>query len=184
MNNPDELLEIGDKVVFRVEPERQSYSDVEDGMIGVVCGFSYRLHYEPRYNGHGNVPPGIYHTRDVADILLPSGYVVHNRESRSFTKIEEASEDRHSSEHPPKMTRLGDLPETPFWEQDVVEVCDRTENWVGIIERINYWRTPPSYEISRIDRKGWADVDKGDFRLKQRGNLWQSANNCPSSGTS
>jgi hypothetical protein len=68
-----ELLQIGDEVVFKVDPETRhwtnTYKDVPDGTKGVVC----RIRDTILYYGRTNVfvrAPGVYHTKGGATVLL------------------------------------------------------------------------------------------------------------------
>ena len=84
-----------------------------------------------------------------------------------------------------KMERIGDLPETEFWELDIV-------SWRGDryrIHHINYGRWGPEgthcYSMQEVDennvykRNGSTTVDPSELVLLERGNVWREAHGEP-----
>jgi len=84
--------------------------------------------------------------------------------------------DGHRLDH---LERVGDLPETDFWEQDLV-------SWHGQryqIRRINYDRWGPEklhcYEMEEVDennvyrQNGSTTVEPSELELIERGNVWR-----------
>lgn len=83
------------------------------------------------------------------------------------------------------LERIGDLPETEFWELDIV-------SWNGIrhrICRVNYNRWGPErlhcYDMEEVDennvyhRTGSTTVDPSELILIERGNVWREAHGEP-----
>jgi hypothetical protein len=81
--------------------------------------------------------------------------------------------------------RTGDLPETPFWELDIVGYQNRRYR----ITHIEYFRWGPDkehcYSMEEIDdngvymRNGSANVDPNHLVLLERGNLWRERHGEP-----
>lgn len=186
-----ELLEIGDEVVFKVDPERRAwtntYDTVPDGTKGIVCGFGDAVMYEPR------VPvlvhqPGVYHRRGEVSVWLADGRIVpgdwsitmtnHAEQQRRDAALRDANGRLRT-----KQVRLGDLPETKFWEQDKVRVHfphnGSVENM--IVARISYhdmyntradgspW---PFYDV-RYAEGGQTSAEESWMELAERGNVWK-----------
>jgi hypothetical protein len=137
-----ELLQIGDEVVFKVDPETRhwtnTYKDVPDGTKGVVC----RIRDTILYYGRTNVfvrAPGVYHTKGGATVLLPDGRLIPGNYSITMTDQVEAKR-RDALKRDSRgvfqetYTRLGDLPSTPFWEEDKVLGVD-----IGDSEDETFW---------------------------------------------
>ena len=194
---PAELLRIGDKVVFTVGPEvrafTRTYNNVPDGTEGIVCGFVDRVIYQPRVP----VPmrqPGVYHGRGGASVWLPDGRVIPGE---GFIKMVDKDEENRRDTAirdvdgvlRPDEVRLGDLPETKFWEQDKVLV--RFPHDVSVhdmtIKRIDYCHmhscrhdgSPwPIYDV-QYGGGGQTSVEESWIVLIERGNLWKYYNNQP-----
>lgn len=192
-----EILQIGDKVVFKVDPERRmwtdTYKDVPDGTIGTVCGFYDAIIYEPR------VPvlvhqPGVYHLKGAVSVWLPDGRVVPgDYHVEMIDKDEErrrdaAMRDERRVFHSERI-RLGDLPETKFWEQDKVIVHfpydgTKLEMTIGSIHyRSMHMRRDdgspwPFYTVSYADG-GTTNVEESWITLVERGNVWKYHNDQP-----
>lgn len=190
-----ELLQIGDEVVFRVDPERRAltdtYKDVPDGTKGIVCGFYDAVIYESR------VPvrvyqPGVYHRKGAASVWLRDGRVVLG--DGSIEMVDKGQEKRRDAALRDadgvlrtEQVWLGDLPETKFWEQDKVRVCfphDGSEHEM-IIGRIDYYSmhkhrndgSPwPFYDVMFVGG-GQTKAEEPWIELIKRGNVWKYYNN-------
>ncbi len=186
-----ELLRIGDEVTFKVDPETRNHTDtykhVPDGTKGVVCGFYDAVIYEPR------VPvlvhqPGVYHTKGSVSVWLADGRIIRGDYAVEMVdKDEEARRDIAMRDERGILirarVRLGDLPETKFWEQDKVRVRFPHDDSVRemTIAIINYHnlherRTDdspmPLYEVAYLDG-GTTFADEAQIELIERGNVWK-----------
>ncbi|MBI4067868.1 hypothetical protein HY413_00480 [Candidatus Kaiserbacteria bacterium] len=192
-----ELLQIGDEVVFKVDPERrawtETYKDIPDGTKGIVCGFDDAIIYRSR------VPvfvhqPGVYHRKGAVSVLLRNGRVVPG--DWSIEMVDKDQEERRDAamrdEHGVLRTtqvRLGDLPETKFWEQDKVRVRfphDDSKHEM-VVSRIDYYcmhkrrndGSPwPFYDV-RFVEGGQTSAEELWIELIERGNVWKYYNNQP-----
>lgn len=186
-----ELLEIGDEVVFNVDPERRAwtntYDTVPDGTKGVVCGFGDAVIYEPR------IPvlvrqPGVYHCRGAVSVWLEDGRIVPGDWCIALTNQPEqqrrdAARRNDDGLLRTKYVRLGDLPDTKFWEQDKVRVRFPHDGSVRemVITHISYgdmfntradgspW---PFYGV-RYAEGGQTSAEESWIELVERGNLWR-----------
>jgi hypothetical protein len=184
-----ELLQIGDEVVFKVDPETRhwtnTYKDVPDGTKGVVC----RIRDTILYYGRTNVfvrAPGVYHTKGGATVLLPDGRLIPGNYSITMTDQVEAKR-RDALKRDSRgvfqetYTRLGDLPSTPFWEEDKVLVHREDGDEQLVVKRIYYDRLHDRnkdgslwsvYEVHHTD--GWQTGASADnMELIERGNVWK-----------
>ncbi|RJQ35153.1 hypothetical protein C4568_01540 [Candidatus Parcubacteria bacterium] len=192
-----ELLEIGDEVVFKVDPERRywtdTYKDVPDGTKGIVCGFYDAVIYEPRAPVLVH-QPGVYHRKGAVSVWLSDGRIVPGDWSIEMTNKDEekrrdaAMRDEHGIFRS-KQVRLGDLPATKFWEHDKVRVRfphDGSEHEMTI-GRIDYHHM----HQRRDDGSPWpfygvnysagvsTSAEEAWIELIERGNVWKYHNNEP-----
>lgn len=188
-----ELLEIGDEVVFKVDPERRAwtsdYKDVPDGTRGVVCGFYDAIIYEPRVPILVH-PPGVYHRRGAVSVWLADGRVVPGDYSVDMIDDEErlrrdAARRDHRGVFQDKLIRIGDLPATKFWEQDKVRVNHpHFGERIMTVSRIDYYGlhetrddgSPwPIYDVCFSDG-GTTNSEESWMELIARGNVWKHYN--------
>ncbi len=191
-----ELLEIGDEVIFKVDPERCLWTDIHkhvpDGTKGIVSGFHDAVIYEPR------VPvlvhqPGVYHRRGAVSVWLPDGRIVpgdcviemvdKDQQRRRDAALRGAEGVLHT-----KQVRLGDLPETKFWEHDKVRVRfpqrdthDMTIVHIGyqqIHDRRDDGSPWPFYRVNFLDGSS-TNAEESWIELIERGNVWKYYNNHP-----
>lgn len=185
----DEILEIGDEVVFKVDPETRkwtdTYKDVPDGTKGVVC----RIHDAIMYYGRTRVlvdAPGVYHKKGGVTILLPDGRLIPGNYNVTMTdqveqKRRDALKRNKRGVFQETYTRLGDLPLTPFWEEDRVlvhrhdgdvELVVKTINYRHLHERNNDGSPWNAYEVHHAE--GWQTGASADtMELIERGNVWK-----------
>jgi len=194
---PTALLRIGDEVVFKVDPERRAwtdtYKDVPDGTVGIVCGICDVVIYESR------VPvlvhqPGVYHRKGAVSVWIRDGRIVPG--DWSIEMVDKDQEKRRDAALRgadgvlrTEQVRLGDLPETKFWEQDKVRVRfphDGSE-YEMIIGRIDYHNmhkrrddgSPwPFYDV-RFMEGGQTSAEESWIELIEHGNVWKYHNNKP-----
>ena len=192
---PTQLLQIGDEVVFKIDPEHRAwtdtYKDVPNGTKGIVCGFFDAIIYEPR------VPvlvdqPGVYHQKGAVSVWLKDGRVVPGDHSiemvdKDQEKCRDAALRGADRMLRTERVRLGDLPETKFWERDKVRVRfpNKREEQVMTIDRIDYHHmhkrrddgSPwPFYDV-RYAEGGTTSVEESWVELIERGNVWKYHNN-------
>lgn len=194
-----QILQIGDKVVFNVDPERRehtnTYDNIPDGTVGVVCGFYDAVIYCSR------VPvfieqPGVYHRKGAVFVWLPDGRIIQGGHSIKMVDEEERRrrdtamrDERGILKH--TMVRLGDLPPTNFWESDKVRVRfpDKRGEREMVIHSIEYdyihkcradgspW---PFYNVKSAE-SGSTTAEESWIELIERGNVWNYYNNQPCS---
>lgn len=192
-----ELLQIGDEVVFKVDPERRAwtniYKDVPDGTKGIVCGFYDAVIYESRVQVFV-YQPGVYHRKGAVSVWLRDGRIVPG--DWSIKMVDEDQEKRRDAALRgadgvlrTEQVRLGDLPETKFWEQDKVRVRfprDGSEHEM-VVGRIDYYHmhkcrddgSPwPFYDV-RFMEGGQTSAEESWIELIERGNVWKYHNNQP-----
>lgn len=191
-----EILEIGDKVILNVDPEKRywtdTYNDVPDGTEGVICGFYDAIIYEPRVPVLVN-QPGVYHKKGAASVWLPDGRIVPG--DYCTTMVDKDEEERRDKamrdEHgcfQVKLVRIGDLPETRFWEMDKVLVSYKNESdeLQGVIRSIDYHsmhdkcKDGSPYPFYRVDFNGSiGSGSESNMKLVERGNVWKYFHNEP-----
>ena len=192
----DELFKIGDRVVFKVDPEtrywRDTYKDVPDGAEGIVCGIRDTVVYESRVRVFMR-QPGVYHGKGVVSVWLADGRIVPGGYSISMVdKDEERRRDAAMRGTDGilwrEYTRIGDLPSTKFWEMDKVRVrCPSEPEEDAVISRIDYGRlherrndgSPwPFYDVQSAEG-GTMSIEESWATLTERGNLWKHYHNEP-----
>ncbi|OGH58601.1 MAG: hypothetical protein A2725_02780 [Candidatus Magasanikbacteria bacterium RIFCSPHIGHO2_01_FULL_33_34] len=192
-----ELLQIGDEVVFKVDPERRAwtdiYNDVPDGTKGIVCGFYDAVIYESRVRVLVH-QPGVYHRKGAVSVWLSDGRIVPG--DWSIEMVDKDQEKRRDAAlrgadgilRTPQV-RLGDLPETKVWEQDKVRVRfphdgSEHEMTIGRIDyhhmhqRRNDGSSWPFYDV-RFMEGGSTSAEESWIELIERGNVWKYYNNQP-----
>ena len=186
---PTELLEVGDEVSFKIDPEIRAwtsvYDTVPDGTKGVVCGFDYSVFYVPRVPA-GEDDPGVYHRRGAVSVWLEDGRIIPG--NRYVTMTDQDEERRRDVAMRGAdgvlcvpQVRLGDLPETRFWELDKVQVrfpgATVSQMVVAGISYQNMHSTRddgspwPFYEVQYAG--GRIHVMESELELIERGNLWR-----------
>ncbi|MCA9357402.1 hypothetical protein H6784_04195 [Candidatus Nomurabacteria bacterium] len=188
-----ELLRIGDKVVFKVSPDNRqwadTYSNVPDGTVGVVCGFYDAVMYESRVQVLAN-EPGVYHRKGAVSVWLADGRIVPG--GYSVEMVDKEEEKRRDALYRDErgifcrnkdQVRLGDLPPTTFWEGDKVRVRFPSEAEVQemTIQGIDYHQmhekrcdgSPyPFYRVGFQDGRSIA-AEESWIELIERGNVWK-----------
>lgn len=143
----DELIELGDEVVITIPKETRDagYNPCPDGTSAVVIGFSET--YYGRINNFGYAP-GVYESKSSAKLRLATEQRECAEPSVYFTLADEAEYERRvtafrllQKEDPDNWRKkrfLRELPETPFWEGDFVQVSRRS------IVTVAYGKIPPA----------------------------------------
>lgn len=180
-----------DRVIVKIDPERRKWAPhvcpCPDGTEGVIIGFYEALSYTGRIGSRIN-EPGVYHRRGAAIVWLPDGQKYQTGTSE-LELVDREENDRRLAEfralqksdpnwHEKEYTRIGDLPELPFWEGDVV----RDDHWGEVeINRIDYHqigqkrndKSPmPIYGVKLKDG-GTSVCQNNEPQLVSRGNVWK-----------
>lgn len=185
----NELLEIGDEVVFNVDRETRdwtkTYDNVPDGTKGVVCRIHDAIIYQGRTQVYGR-EPGVYHAKGGTTILLPDGRLIPGNYNVTMTdhaeqKRRDALKRNERGVFQETCIRLGDLPPTPFWEEDKVLVHRPNGDVELIVKGISYHRLHErnedgsrcnAYEVHHVE--GWQTCASADImELIERGNVWK-----------
>jgi hypothetical protein len=185
-----ELLRIGDRVMFYVPEDHRGYThtydSIPDGTEGTICGFFDAIDFRDRFRGKKN--SGVYHTNGCPSVLLKDGRIVPGDHFVELIDKEEKSKRNKilRGEHgilKDQSIYLGELPETKFWEFDLVS----TERGETTIVQVDYSRihktcqdgSPwPIYEI-KLPTGGTCWVTEDSISLVKRGNLWNYYHNEP-----
>lgn len=180
-----EILRPADTVLIRIEAENREwgYNPYPDNTKAMVIGPTDSIW--GRVNNCCRLP-GIYPNHSYMRLILETGKEVTESSHRlHFEDPEE--EERRSAEYRKNRKeltwenasaeRIGDLPETPFWEWDQVE-------WRGssyLVRHINFRFSPDEmyYSITPSHRHGSYDVKESELKLISRGKIWQYYNGEP-----
>ena len=188
-----QLLQIGDEVVIKIEKESREwgYNPCPDGTRAKVLGFG-EVH-TPRIGNLG-FKPGVYRNRCWIKVQLKDGKKHeenHARISLTKKKLEkERSEELRRKKKGWEQLRNEDflrpLPETTFWEHDVVLIKNKRDAVFSgpvVVQLIDYTRlneliTPdrkwPVYQVSPTLYYG-CSVAYGEDQLElvRRGKVWK-----------
>jgi len=198
------LLRRGDKVVININKENREwgYDPCPDGTIATMIGFG-EIHYGRLHNfGH---KPGIYENHSWPQVQLDNGKEL----SLNGSNVELIDKDEYKKRE--KQYRidvkekgysfdkvfLRELPETPYWEGDLVNLL--TFDWNGkknlVVTMINYNYigtfcndsvTPyPIYQVSPDIRGGsYMSFRESEMEFVERGPVWKFYHNEPIKFTS
>ena len=184
-----ELLEVGDEVSFKVDPEirawTSAYDTVSDGTKGVVADST-----TPCFTSRACRLVRTSLVSIIAEERRPSGWEMGRTipGNRYITMTDQDEERRRDAAmrgadgvlRVPQI-RLGDLPETRFWELDKVRVrfpgATVSQMVVAGISYQNMHSTCddgspwPFYEVQYAG--GRIHVTESELELIERGNLWR-----------
>ena len=167
------LAKPGEKVVFEVAQENldRGYKPFPQGAVVEVTGFARSF--------SGRVgesrPPGIYINPQWIDVRDEAG-----REETVWAGFLHNLPEHEGHRIPQSEMRLGDLPETSFWEWDVVRTADgEVLRIVSIIYgQIGMFRndgvTPMSIYVCGTDTN-YATYREDEVELVERGLVWRRA---------
>jgi hypothetical protein len=197
----ERLLQIGDKVTFTMDKEARYWGrkGPTDGTIGMVVGFFQAVYYAPRWGGFGD-KPGVYHSNGAVRVRWSDGtgsYIdgtelamvdqgAYTQRQAAF-KAYQGNPDVDTFLNKDLRIFVEDLPETAFWEGDVVKWTHNLWRDQGIedlkVNRIDYhfmaqrcnddspW---PFYGVEPVEgRMGTSSAAEADLTLVRRGNLWK-----------
>jgi hypothetical protein len=154
---------VGDTVMLDLQDRK--LKGVSDGEPVTIVDFSER--YEGRIDGAG-VPPGLWKNYSYATIRDARGneHDIHTSHllplpGRDYIGL------------PRQLVR--DLPETPFWEEDLVEIFDGRK---GVISAIDYYEVEkgsdrPVYRVRFPKLGSGEDFHARALDLVERGDVWR-----------
>lgn len=184
------VMRVGDEVTITIPKENREwgYNPCPDGTIAVVLGFS-----EIAYGRLSNlgVKPGVYvnrswvllRSRKEGSLTEFSGYLEFADKAEYERRV--ALYRRHQQEWPSGWRDkefLRDLPETPFWEGDIVRVSSSDNRQLQIVsidyanlaEKTQLGGKYPAYRVSDSLGAGWhTSASEDDMVLIERGPVWK-----------
>ncbi len=188
-----EYLRIGDRLMMAVHSDDEGWAErkVQNGSTGTVVGFRRYSVFQSRI-GVYKTEPGKYEANGAAIVRWDSGvFDTPSMQDVVFYPglgTEDRSKDKAYMDAFRVYTRIGDLPDLPFWEGDYVTIVPgRSSAWEDntrlIVSRINYEYfgetcndgvTPmPMYQVepTSMDR-GRVSLRESDLLFAERGNVW------------
>jgi hypothetical protein len=191
-----EILKVGDTVVINIPDENWEWGfrpvSKQSGTEADVVGFGEIPYTRVQNFGH---EPGIYVNHSWVDVKVPGKkqFCISSCHIDLKDKAEEKQREKayhKAGGYKNSHVRLRDLPETKFWEGDVVKLADDMRDvWPGVetfrIFSINYGDfgqmrndgvTPmPEYNIEPNvkGRGGYVAVNESQLTLVERGNVWK-----------
>lgn len=190
-----ELLNANDVVIASIPAEHREYGNnaYPDGTIARLVRFHEIYH--GRLNQCG-LAPGVYLNRFYADIVLPDGteHVAHTAHLVLADQVELSRRESELKSHAADRNFVRPLPETPFWEGDIVRVTGSTrfvvvvaqfpmnQRDVFVVSNIDYSNLStitngiryPVYSISdKIPAEWFCFAGEGQMELLERGNVWK-----------
>jgi len=189
----DELCKVEDKVIVTIPRENREwgYNPCPDGTKAEIVGFTEI--YKGRINNFG-LKPGVYVNRSWAVIRLPDGeeYAEWTGRLELIDKVEEQKRlNEYQSQEKTNKRSLQDreeflreLPETPFWEGDIVSVSRYKQrhtayqivgiDYSNLTELTDLGTKYPVYHFSDSLSAGWfASENEDGIALIKRGKVWQ-----------
>lgn len=166
-------------ILIPQEGREWGYNPCPNGTIAEVLGPD-KIHYG-RTNGCGR-EPGVYENWSWIRLKMPDGK--ENCINASYLKTLDGKDfPRKESQ------RLGDLPETKFWEGDWVRGANENAkivsgiNWEWMGDKRDDGSPMPIYRVSNKLEGGWyINLGDDDLKLVERGNIWKYFNSQPSFG--
>jgi len=199
----DKLLVKGDRVIMNMNEESRGWAGDKyppNGTLGTFLG----RHRIQIYRGRVGVDryfyePGIYEADGAAIIEWDNGSTAVDGWSHEMADKEEYNRRftaYHAIENKPNdygenVVRIGDLPETKFWEGDIVkrEFHDSSElNRMRISSIQWHWDKDDRgwcYNVEWVNedntyaRRGSMYLHDYELELIERGNVWREAHNQP-----
>ncbi len=207
MSFNDNLVRVGDRVVVKMDPEARHWrGGLPDGTLGYVIGRNVYHTYEGRCgNGLHFRKPGLYSAEGTALIVwdgtnkaVPGGYDYDFADRnlydervkyyRSFDLGERNNCCIARGDHFSKMTRIADLPDTQFWEDDIIRYTGDDFKKMPKLLRVHHvnwgWDKDDRgwcYGVEWIDddgayaRCGSTNLHDNTMELVRRGNVWNEA---------
>ncbi len=202
-----DLARIGDKVTVHIPAENREwgYNPCPDGTKATILSFA-EIHYG-RLQTFGN-KPGVYENTSWANILLETGkthcemtgrlrLINEKEEKRRLASLRRAHK-KNPDLWPPSSKFIRDLPETKFWEGDIVKIPEMTHHLKGwsdegtenfqvvsidynyIDQKTDYGLPYPFYVVSSSIGAGWSmSARESQMILVERGPVWKHYHNEP-----
>lgn len=174
---PSWPLRVGDIVVARnVRNQKISTLGVVVGKMKIICYESRWTSNQGEYAKDGLAAVlwenGIFDYVDACDMTLLDQRKDRSREYRDA--------DLSYSDWTSNKTRIGDLPDSEFWEGDYVVEVGKDPNDLLMITGMIYWENFAEYEAALVNNKTRekildVPVDSENLKLKERGHLWNLA---------
>lgn len=170
---------IGDTLTVKIDKETRSngYNPCPDGMKVTIVSFG-----EIAYGRTGNFgrEPGIYDNRCWVNVKLPNGEI-KELGTHCFEEVVEYDFDNKK--------KIRDLPETPFWEMDIVRIKDSPfffdeHNDRCIVIGIEFhWEKRNGHYAYHIEyekgQRGSTYIDGSNLELIERGKVWNYHHGLP-----
>ena len=197
-----QCIKINDKVTITIPKENREwgYNPCPDGTVATITGFS-EIHYG-RIEGFTR-KPGVYTNRSCVEVQLPSGKKYFEYGSRldivdkeeykrrvaEFRKNQKKNPDSYWDDK----EFIRELPETPFWEGDVIRSSKLAEtagfpellqvvriDYNHLKEFTNFGTKYPAYQVSEKIGGGWTtSLSEDNMELVERGSVWKFYHNEP-----
>lgn len=194
----DLIINIGDEVLITIPKENREwgYNPFPDGTKATVIGFSET--YYGRINNYGR-KPGVHVNRSWVKVRLPDGKEhtensgrisladskEYSKRLREFRKFQAKNPDWARKEE-----FIRELPETPFWESDFVNVAGNLNSskifqitgidYNNLSEKTSIGTKYPAYNYSDKLGGGWySSISEDNLFLVRRGPVWKFYHNEP-----
>lgn len=197
------FIKLGDEVKVNVSADSRacgSYPKLENGLKGTVVGFKEYIDHRER-TIHRMEETGTFLMRGMAIVQFEDGQQ-ETMDAHSIAFVDQSLDEIRRTERSNRggydtddsvlvIKRLGDLPETPFWEGDEVGIIFGSHKGLGqpvtecatpaalIVSRIDYARDSEedtTYSVSGTYASGHSTgqvrCSARDIVLIKRGNLW------------
>lgn len=193
----DRLMVPGDRVIMKMDKESRSYRGDEyppDGTLGTFLGCKRVTIYRSRVGNDAHFyEPGIYECDGVAIIKWDNGSDKvdgWSHEMLDKTEYKRRFEAWHAIKDKPHdfgehVVRVGDLPETRFWEGDIVALRDPRGHVLNRLSvdsiEFNWGRNKDgfAYRVNWVDENnvyakfGSTHCRSSELKLIERGNVWK-----------
>lgn len=191
----EELIEVGERVWVELDADGE-YNLPQFSVIrkeAIVIGFG--LFYCGRVNQ--SLPPGVYRNRSKVEVCFENGRqcfvgseCIYPIDRESYVRrIDSLRQDRRNFEEKAADDFLCDLPDTLFWEGDLVRLKGgylgqngfEPEREIFVVDRIYYGpidgaqsdKIWPVYFISSVYEELRKTVGENDLELIERGRVWK-----------
>lgn len=194
-----DTIQVGDRVIVTIPKDNRDwgYNPCQDGTEARVTGFS-----EIDYGRTGSyrIKPGIYVNNSWPKIIFDNGEEIYIN-SCYIDLVDKVEQDRRKGAFHDNQKKnpnywitdkifIRDLPETPVWEGDVVNILAHQYEYPNhVITRIDYLSLNkqtshgskyPAYSFSSSMSAGWhASACEDNIHLVSRGNIWKYYHNEP-----
>jgi hypothetical protein len=180
------LLMINDVCVVKIEKESREwgYNPVDDNTEVVIVAFGSIYH--GRTTLYDSMEPGLYLNDSYPIVRKSDGTLLSINSCYLSLKNKKLENERRKEKKFFKKIKIQDLPETPFYEMDVVKIKGNEE--IATISRIDYQClnsfcndkvTPYSCYGLNLRCGVYTYRNADDIELVKRGNVWNEFHNLP-----